>query len=108
MTINKSIGIVEKPMDPGDPVYVWNTDVDPDEIGQVSAKLGVLEQMFVHLVANGAEELNLNHNAFFYGATIILEEARNILNGVDDFYGYARKALPRRPLTEAEKKMLQA
>jgi hypothetical protein len=97
-----------KPIDIHNPRYVWNVNVDPVEVGQVSAKLGVLEQMFIHLVASDEKELNLDQNAFFYGATIILGEARKVLKGVDGFYEYARKTLPRRKLTDAEEKMLQA
>ena len=108
MSTKKSIGIAERPIDHDDSAYVWNTDVDPDEIRRASAKMGVLEQMFVHLVAMGSEELELDHNVFFYGATIILGEARKLLDAIDGFYDYARTTLPRRRLTDAEKKMLQA
>ncbi len=60
------------------------------------------------MVANGDEELNLDHTQFFHGAAIILEEAIEVLDEVSDFYEYAREILPRRRLEESEKKMLLA
>lgn len=87
---------------------VWNTRLETSDAYGACGKLSMLKETFRQLADVEDGMWIIDRNAFFHGAAYIVEEVENMVSEMADFYGYAREILPRRALTDEEKKMLNS